>query len=153
MTDRQLWRPSRRIVRIAAASCGSVSSINPPTLLRWPSCALNSSADYSIDFGPLLEEGDRIVVVAFETVAGSVAWSSVFGTLATAWISWKVIGTRVVTASVQTANGQILTANVSITITLPQSLIAPVNPVYAPNAAQAWGAFVTDSAGEILLLG
>lgn len=143
----------QRFIRAEAPSCWRVCGLLPPALLWWPSCSLNTAADYSIDFSALIDPDDRIVAGSLATDGGSVAWLANAGSVLTAWIAWGTPGQQTVTATVQTAQDRTLTVCVSIAVTVPGALMAPTLPLFSPNAAQAWGGYVTDADGNILNLG
>ncbi|MFT8978748.1 hypothetical protein [Gluconobacter oxydans] len=148
-----IWAPCRRIVRADVPPAFRVRGINAPLLLCWPSAALNSAADYSIDFAGLLCCGDRIVEVVFEASGNQIAWSSIFGTFATAWIVWLTSGAQTVTVTVRTSDGQVFTVSVTVIVQSTTSLIAPRLPLLPPNAITLGGVSFPDASGAPLVTG
>ena len=146
------WAPCQRIVRADVPPSFRVRGISAPLLLCWPNAALGSGADYSVDFGPMLCCDDRIVRVGASTTGGTIAWTSVFGTLATLWVQWTTSGPQTVQFSALTANGAPLDVTVSIMVGAASLLTAPV-PDDAPNAFLLGTAFLPDAAGNSLILG
>lgn len=147
------WSPCQRIVRADVPPSFQVRGINAPLFLSWPNAALNGSADYSVDFGALICCDDRIVEVEFATTGGQIAWTSIFGALATAWIAWLAPGPQDVIATIRTTRGQVLTVSVSIAVQQTASLISPGLPPYAPNAFRLCSAIVPDASGKPLIFG
>ena len=148
------WRSCRhRTVSLLPPRDFQVRGLTAPPFLIWPSCSLNESADYNIDFGAILRCDDRIVEVAFATSGGTIAWSSMFGTLATAWISWTVAGSQTVDVTVRTSGGQILTASINIAVQGAVSLISFTEPDLPPNAITLGGVPFPDASGSPLVTG
>ncbi|MBS1103512.1 hypothetical protein JK202_10875 [Gluconobacter sp. Dm-62] len=147
------WVPCQRVVRADIPLAFRIRGIEASAVICWPDTTLNGSSDYSIDFGALLCCGDRIVEVEFITGGGQIAWSSVFGTLATAWIVWFAPGPQTVVATVRTSSGQVLTVSVGIAVQPIPSLIPPELPPYAPNAFLLGPAIVPDAYGNPLIFG
>ncbi|MFT8346618.1 hypothetical protein [Gluconobacter oxydans] len=148
-----IWAPCRRIVRADVPPAFRVRGINAPLLLCWPPTALNSAADYSLDFSGLLCGGDRIVEVVFEASGNQIAWSSIFGTFATAWIVWLTSGLQTVTVTARTSDGQIFTVSVTVIVQSAASLIAPRLPLLPPNAITLGGVSFPDASGAPLVTG
>lgn len=147
------WPPCQRIVRADVPPSFQVRGINAPLFLSWPNAALNGSADYSVDFGALICCDDRIVEVEFATAGGQIAWTSIFGALATAWIAWLAPGPQTVLSTVRTSSGQVLTVSVSIAVQQAASLIAPTIPALPPNAITLGGVSFPDASGAPLVTG
>ena len=147
------WPPCQRVVRADIPPAFRIRGIDALAVICWPDAALNTAADYSIDFSALIEPDDRIVAGSLATDGGLVAWLTNAGPVLTAWIAWDTPGQQTVTATVQTAQDRTLTVCVSIAVTVPGALMAPTLPLFSPNAAQAWGGYVTDADGNILNLG
>ncbi|AAW62159.1 phage fiber-tail adaptor protein [Gluconobacter oxydans] len=147
------WAPCRRIVRADVPPAFRVRGINAPLLLCWPNAALNSAADYSLDFAGMLCCGDRIVEAVFEASGNQIAWSSIFGTFATAWIVWLTSGPQTVTVTARTSDGQVFTVSVSVTVQSTASLIAPDLPLLPPNAITLGGVIFPDASGAPLVTG
>ncbi|MFT8957273.1 MAG: hypothetical protein ABF917_06245 [Gluconobacter oxydans] len=148
-----MFAPCRRIVRADVPPAFRVRGINAPLLLCWPPAALNSAADYSIDFAGLLCCGDRIVEAVFAASGNQIAWSSIFGTFATAWIIWLTSGAQTVTVTARTSDGQVFTVSVTVTVQSMASLIAPRLPLLPPNTITLGGVSFPDASGAPLVTG
>ncbi|EHH68367.1 hypothetical protein GMO_11370 [Gluconobacter morbifer G707] len=127
-----------------------------------------------MDFAPLLGCGERIVEVAFSTDGGAIAWASIFGTLATAWIAWLSPGQQSAEVTALTSSGATLTGTVTVTVSgtgallqarrqasLPDGTGVPPNAALAPDktvlsldAGHTWQVSLSDllsPAGQPLL--
>ncbi len=148
-----IWAPCQRIVRADVPPALRIRGFDARTVIYWPDAALNSAADYSIDFSALICPDDRIVAVEFATAGGQIAWSSIFGPVATAWIMWISPGLQTVTVTVRTTGGQVMTLSISVTVRDTASLMSPAPQPYAPNAFLLGSAIVPDASGNPLIFG
>lgn len=131
-----MWSPCRRIVRADVPPVFRVRGINAPLLLCWPNAALGGGADYSVDFSSQISCGDVIVSAAFSVSGGALGWggSPTYTTaMASAWITWSVLGPQTVAVTVLTRGGVSLSAVISIVVVSPAALIAASAPAVAPN--------------------
>ncbi|WP_336945663.1 hypothetical protein [Asaia sp. HN010] len=126
------WRPSANILRPSSGARGGAC----PTAgcpLVWPPSTLNGGGDYSVDFDGLLAPGEYIVSFQFDAGdAADQAWSSLFGTIATAWLRWKSSGLRSVTVCVLTSHGNSQQVEANITVS-PRTALFPVPLPVAPD--------------------
>lgn len=148
-----MWQPCKRIAVYSALPTLRIRGMDSIIAPQWPDAYQNSSADYTIDFNEVVCADDWIVAADFATTAGNVAWVSISGTLASAWIEWTSSGLQSATATIQTASGAILSATASLSVVGTLSLIQPDLPAFSPNALVCGDAYMADANGNILLAG
>ncbi|WP_122039604.1 hypothetical protein [Asaia bogorensis] len=136
------WRPSANILRPVREPAGQGCYPKSHPELVWPPSALNGGGDYSIDFDALLAPGEFISSFRVDAGAGAKqAWTSLFGTIATAWLQWTVPGLQTVTVCALTSLGASLQVDAKICIGARPSLF----PASAPPAPGAPLSVVTDN--------
>ncbi|WP_336947502.1 hypothetical protein [Asaia sp. HN010] len=123
------WRPSANILRPGYGAGGGACPSSRSALV-WPSAALHSGCDYSIDFDSLLAPGEFIT--SFEFAAGSAAdqaWTNLFGTIATAWLRWKSPGLQTVIVCALSSHDNNYQVDIAITVgTRPTLFPVPLPP-------------------------
>ena len=147
------WLPCRRITRAEVPPAFRIRGLSASAVICWPDAAVGAGADYSVDFSHLLGCSDRIVAVEAMSSGGVIAWTSVFGTIATIWVQWLCSGQQTATLSVRTAEGSVFATAVSVTVNCAPQLISSNPPAYAPNAFLLGSAIVPDSSGNPLIFG
>ncbi|MCP1274825.1 hypothetical protein NKW43_14225 [Gluconobacter albidus] len=147
------WTPCQRITRADVPPAFRIRGLAGSTVICWPDAAAGSGADYSIDFSCLLGCSDRIVAVEAVCSGGVIAWTSMFGVMASVWVQWLCPGPQTATISVRTAEGAVFTATASIMVSCGPQLITCDAPAYAPNAFLLGSAIVPDAFGNPLIFG
>lgn len=101
--------------------------------------------DYSIDFDRLLSPGEFIISFRFEAGgAADLAWTNLFGNIATAWMRWKASGTQSVTVCALTSEGNSKQVEVNITIS-PREALFPLDLPESPDAPTQSGGGVSSA--------
>jgi len=113
--------------------------------LVWPSSDLKSGGDYSIDFEHLLAPGEFVTAFRFEAGGADLAWTNLFGNIATAWMRWNVSGRQRVTVCALTSEGNTRQVEVSITISPREALYPAILP-YGPGIATQPGGTLSSAA-------
>lgn len=123
------WRPSARIVRPGCyASAYSRGAALQPAL-SWPDTNIGAGADYSVDFAHILGPGETIKSFSFDAGASADrAWLSAFGTVVSAFMTWKVAGETSVEVCVLSDVGNSYQISISIFVDATPALIAAVPP-------------------------
>lgn len=147
------WFPCCRIVQPVNGPALRLRGLAGSLLLWWPDAVLNGGADYSVDFSPLLCDGDRIVQAVFSIGTATMAWQSIFGSIATAWLSWSTTGQQRVSVTALTANGDTLQATIFVNVGIVPSPLSAPAPEYAPNALFIGAVYFPDALSAPLIAG
>jgi len=126
------WRPSARIVRPGGCATANLRGMALQPLLAWPDSNINGGADYSVDFSRILDCHETIEAFEFGVTGGTVAWTWLFGTIATAYITWTSSGPLTVNVSVASSDGNTYQAAVQIFVS-PTACLTPVIPPPRPG--------------------
>ncbi|GBQ14707.1 hypothetical protein [Swaminathania salitolerans] len=133
------WRPSANILRPRSGAADPASCPGGGrTGLAWPSSALGGGGDYSVDFDGLLAPGEYVTAFAFS--AGDVAdqgWTSLFGTIATAWLRWTSAGTHSIAVCALTDRGNSYQIEAGITVSSRSALFPVPLPAAPPSGGTA----------------
>lgn len=147
------WTPESRILNSALPPSTRLRGVCPCELMAWSDALLSSGHDYSLDFSDQIPEGDRIVEVLATATGGSVAWNSIFGTKATAWVQWSQAGMQSISFDIVLASGATLSASGWVSVGCRTTGLPPTAPEYAPNDCVFWGVILPDANGNPLIFG
>ena len=148
-----IWSPQCRVLSSDLPPSSRLRGVCPCEVMAWPDALLDSGQDYSLDFAGQIPEGDRMVEVLATATGGAVAWNSIYGTKATAWIKWNTGGMQSISFDAVLASGSILYATGYVSVGCRPAGITPTPPEYAPNACVFWGAILPDANGNPLISG
>lgn len=150
-----MWTPTQRALSSALPPLSRLRGVCPCELMAWPDAALLSGNDYSVDFSDQIADGDRIVRVAAtpRSPGTLVAWVSIFGTKATAWVQWSSSGPQSIAFDALTASGATLNASGYVAVGCSDTGLAPDIPQFAPNAFRTGDVIMPDSNGNPLIFG
>lgn len=147
------WQPSQRILSSALPPSSRLRGVCPCEVMNWPDALLLSGNDYSADFSDQLAAGDRLVEVVATTSGGTVAWVSIFGTKATAWVQWTGSDVQPIVFEARTAQGASLVSTGYTFVGCYTTNNPPKIPAYAPNAFVTGNVIMPDANGNPLIFG
>jgi len=124
------WSPCCRIVQPVNGPALRLRGLAGLVSPSWPASNIGAGADYSVDFSPLLCGGEYVTQCSFGTTGNATqAWTSTFGNVVTAWLTWTTSGLITVPVAVETSLGNVFQVDVTICLSAEAALIAPTPPV------------------------
>lgn len=138
--------PGARVVCAKIPRAIVVRGLNSISSIAWPNANINGGADYSVDFSPALQDGEYIVgTPVFSTSSTATqSWVSIFGNIATAWLTWTASGNLDVAVGVVTSLGNTYQVDVDIYVSDEAALVEPIPPTQPGDDSLAKFKFLYD---------
>lgn len=131
MSDFNTWVPTARIVKAPAPGVSLPANADMPL---WPASWEGAGNDYSVDFTAVLTVGETIETAVFQSDDDmTVAWTAIFGPVATMWTTWTRPGNITVLVGIRTNYGATYQTRVGITLDSQASVVPPQPPATPGN--------------------